>query len=342
MTRITSDTIVDLLDASFTAAAVGAALELGLFWRLDGRPEQASDIAEAFGIPGTRCGYWLQLLVNAGLLEERPDGFVSSRDARTAITETFSRDTWAFLAGEARERFPALTDLSLTIRGATTTPGVRPRPDYLQVMAADPTRAARFTRMLYELHQALAEEIAGRVDATGVTRLMDLGGGSGVVSIALARRHPSLAAVVLDIANVCNAGHTIAAANGVHDRVTYQPIDLLTDELPAGFDLAVMCDVGLYSEDLFRRIASALTARGRFIIVDLFAPAPGVAPHTRVHWALERSLADPAFRFPTADDIERLLTATGFRPCSRGTMRSGETGDGQWTEPMTILEAERT
>lgn len=34
-------------------------------------------------------------------------------------------------------------------------------------------------------------------------RLMDLSGGSGVVSQALLQRHPELTAAVVDIANVC-------------------------------------------------------------------------------------------------------------------------------------------
>jgi 16S rRNA G1207 methylase RsmC len=68
-------------------------------------------------------------------------------------------------------------------------------------MAQSPERARRFTRMLGEIHRPLAAELAETLDMTGVRRLMDLGGGSGVVSLALLNRHPELTAVVVDIAN---------------------------------------------------------------------------------------------------------------------------------------------
>ena len=75
-------------------------------------------------------------------------------------------------------------------------------------MVEDPERARRFTRMLYELHHALADELAGCLDMSDVDRVMDLGGGSGVLSMALLRRNPHLTAMVVDVANVCAVGRS--------------------------------------------------------------------------------------------------------------------------------------
>jgi SAM-dependent methyltransferase len=334
----TTADVLDLLDASFPSAAVGAALELGLFWMIDERPRSAPEIAAALGIPSARCVYWLQLLEHAGLLERGPEGFARSPVARTAIVQAFSRETWAFLALEARERLPVLVDLALSIREGGPLPAAlqAPRPGYVETMSADTGRARRFTRMLEELHRPLAEELAGRIDARGVTRVLDLGGGSGVVSLALARRNPGLTAVVVDIPAVCEAGREIAATSGLADRVTYQPADILRDDLPRPFGLAVMCDVGVYSEKLFRRVAAVMDCGGRFVIADVFAPAPGVAPPSRVHWLLERSLSAPRFAIETAGDVEAMLQAAGFRVLSRETMDppGAEAGHG---DLLTIL-----
>ena len=339
----TTADVVDLIDASFPSAALGAALELGLFWMIDERPRSAPEIAAALGIPPARCAYWLQLLEQAGLLERGPDGFGASAAARTAIVQAFSRETWAFLALEARERLPVLVDLALSIReGGPLPPALQgPRPGYVERMSADAGRARRFTRMLEELHRPLAEELARRIDARGVTRVLDLGGGSGVVSLALARRNPGLAAVVVDIPAVCEAGREIATANGLADQVTYQPADILQDELPRPFGLAIMCDVGVYSERLFRRVAAVMDRDARFVIADVFAPAPGMAPPSRVHWLFERSLSEPRFAIETAGDVEARLQAAGFRVLSRETLDppGSEAGHG---DLLTILCAALT
>jgi len=242
--------------------------------------------------------------------------------ARTAIVRAFSRETWAFLALEARERLPVLVDLALSIREGGPLPAAlkTPRPGYVRMMSADAGRARRFTRMLEELHRPLAEQLAQRIDAREVMRVLDVGGGSGVLSLALARRNPVLTAVVVDIPAVCEAGREIAAASGLADRVTYEPADILRDDLPRPFDMAVMCDVGVYSEDLFRRVAAAMSRGGRFVVADVLAPAPGVAPASRVHWLLERSLSEPGATIETAGDIEAMLEAAGCHLLSRETM----------------------
>ena len=47
----------------------------------------------------------------------------------------------------------------------------------------------------------------------GVNRLLDLGGGSGVVSLALLCKRAELTAVVVDAASVCQVGRAIASEN---------------------------------------------------------------------------------------------------------------------------------
>jgi SAM-dependent methyltransferase len=332
MKPTTSDEILDLLDAFFASAALGAALELGLFWLLEERPLDAAEVAEALEIPPVRCGYWLQLLCATGLIEPGPGGYRPSETARTSILSARSRESWGLLAEEARERMPGLRDLPVHLRNAGSAweaLGLAPAKMYAR-MAEDPEAARRFTRMLYELHQPLAGFLAESLDLNGVERLMDLGGGSGVVSLALARRHPALVATVVDIASVCAAGREIARENSLQDRVLFHPADLLRDPLPRGFDLVLECDVNVYGEALFAKVRDSLRPGGRFVIVDLLAPAEGVAPSSRIHWAFEGSMIDPGFAFPTAARVRGLLENAGFQVLTEGplTRRSPAPGRG--------------
>jgi predicted transcriptional regulator/predicted O-methyltransferase YrrM len=336
-----TDEILAVLRAAFTSAALGTAFELGLFWLLDQEPLSAAGVAEVLGIPGNRCWYWLQLLEDTGLIRETAQGYVPSPTARKSILETYSRDTWAFLAQEAREISPVLRDLALHIRVPGSVMGVlgfEPR-NYVLAMREDPARARRFTRMLYELHQPLAEQLAEALDMRGVQRFMDLGGGSGVVSLALLNRHPNCQAVVIDIENVCLAGSEIAAKTPVAGRITYQPVDLFEGQLPAGFDMVLECDVGEYQGELFGRIQGALNPGGRLVIVDQFPPAVGVARPGQLHWAFERSLRDPRFRFLTAGEVRERLVSAGFEIRSEITLGAAASGNATFDKGHTVIEA---
>jgi predicted O-methyltransferase YrrM len=317
--------VFDCLHAYVASAALGTAIELGLFWLLAEQPLDAPGVAQALNIPINRCQYWLQLLHSMGLIKQVSAGYAPSSVARTAILETYSQESWAFLAQDEREQFPSVCNLALHIRepgpiraaqGLTTL-------DYVEKMVNDPERARRFTRMLYELHQPLAAQLTELLDMTGVHRLMDLGGGSGVVSLALLRQYPHLTSVVVDIENVCIAGREIAMEHSLADRITYHAADFVHEELPGEYDMVLHCDVGVYSETLFRKLWTALDQGGRLVIVDHFAPAENVASPARLYWTFQDSLADPDLGVMTVAKLQNQLTQAGFHLLSEDTLPGG-------------------
>ena len=188
-----TDGVLRLLDQPFEAAALGAALELGLFWLSESEPLETRAIGAALGIEETRCAAWLGLLESTGFLERTGSAWRPSQHATDCIIGGYSAATWRLLAEEARERLQAIGDLPRALRAAPDQP--LPAAGYVERMAADLDRARRFTRMLLEIHQGLADEVATSLDLSGVRRLMDLGGGSGVVAMTLVRRSSVVSAM---------------------------------------------------------------------------------------------------------------------------------------------------
>jgi len=205
-------------------------------------------------------------------------------------------------------------------------------------MSEDPDRASRFTRMLFELHAPMAAELAARLDLTGVRRLLDLGGGSGVVAVALAKRWPELSVTVLDVPNVCAAGLEIveAEARSVAERVEFRPADFLVGDLPGGFDAVLECDVSIYTEPLFRRVRSALAPGGRFIVADEFQPVGGSLDPALVGWTLVRTLADPGWCAPTVDGTCELLVRSGFTPATTISLGARAGAGGRTSEQIAL------
>jgi SAM-dependent methyltransferase len=339
----TTEDVFELLDGYVISSVVGTAMELGLFWLLAEKPLPALDIAHSLNIPLNRCHNWLQLLCKIGLLEENPNGYAPSSVANDAIVNAHSQDTWAFLAREDRYRFSAVRDLAVNIRNPVSTWDALDltAPDYFKQILDEPQYAARFTRMLYEIHIPLAEQIASMLDIRGVNRLMDLGGGSGVVSFALLRKEPQLTSVVIDVENVCHTGREIAVENGLEKRITYLAADFLQADLPTGFYMVIFCDSGPFSEALFGKIQDVLRPGGRFVIVSQFAPNPNNAPSSHLLWTFLASLEYPAqtIRFQTSDMVKTQLQQAGFRDFSITAIQYKE--HLRWNLDWTMLEARK-
>jgi SAM-dependent methyltransferase len=313
--------VENLLRMYHASAAVGTALELGLFWQLAEKPLEPDEISRKYNIPYDRCKYWLALLRELGLLDYYGEKYSPSSLARTAILDAYSSKTWGFLAQEIREGYPTIVNLPLTITHPTSVweaQNISP-PNYITQMKSDATRAERFTRMLYELHQSLGSRIAEKLDLTGVKRLMDLGGGSGVVSFALLERNPDLKAVVVDIENVCMVGKEIAITTQVADRISYHAADFVQDNLPGGFDMVLECDIGIYTEEIFRKVWNSLNKGGKFVIVtntnEQGAWVTYKESNPSLYWYLSvfsESLTVPKFSLSSFNDIEIHLTNAGF------------------------------
>jgi SAM-dependent methyltransferase len=309
----TAADVREVLGASVTAAAVGAALERGLFWMLAAEPRTPPALARELGIPEARCRHWLETLASIGLLAEVGDGFELSPVGRTAIIEGGGRDAWAYLAMEAREHLPLVVDLPMRLgRDGAVTDDTDATTDYVERLRSDPDRARRFTYLLYELHAWLADAVADVVAIPEARRLLDIGGGSGVVSLGLLRHHPELTATVVDLPAVCETGRMIADSTDEAPRISYLPLDY-REGLPEGFDVVMTCDAA-FDRGLLAEIARALPPGGTYVLVDRWIDSGPAQRSALAAESFEASLLDPAFDVPTIDDLYRDLRTVGFDP----------------------------
>ena len=311
----TYEDVNGLLHGRTASAAIEAAIETELFWMLAEKPMTADEIVKELNLPGKRGYYWLQYLNSLGILEEGPLGYLPSPVTRSTILEIRSRENWQHLVLDQQEKDACVFGLSSLIREPGSLWDLQGLPEpvhYVEKMKADPQRAREFTRLLFKLHQELARQVAEVLDLSGVERMMDIGGGSGVISMALLRKYPVLVSTVVDIENVCIAGREIAFEQGLSERLFYHPADFWKDEFPTGFDLVLKCDVAVYDPTFLRKLWHSLKPGGKLIFVDHLSPAQNLAPSTRLEWTFLDSLRDPDYSFPTHDELKLKLVEAGF------------------------------
>ena len=135
--------------------------------------------------------------------------------------------------------------------------------------------ARRLTLALAGRSRNIAPVLAERLPLDGARRLLDVGGGTGLDSIAWLQRHRHLHAVVWDRPQVLKVAAELAAAHGVADRLECVPGDMFTDPVPARADVVLLSNV-LHDWDvpecrrLIERCAAGLSSGGRLLIHDVF------------------------------------------------------------------------
>jgi predicted O-methyltransferase YrrM len=139
---------------------------------------------------------------------------------------------------------------------------------------------ARFVESLFPLGEPLAQAVGAHLGLAAVTTpvtVLDVGAGSGVWGITLARLSPNVRVRAVDFPAVLAVTQALAARQGVADRLTPVAGDFLEADLGEGHAVAALGHI-LHSEgpernrQLLRRVFAALAPGGTVVITE-FVPA---------------------------------------------------------------------
>ncbi|GAA3689734.1 methyltransferase [Nonomuraea antimicrobica] len=288
--------------------AIIAAARTGIFDALSERPRTGGELATDLGLDPRRTEALLRALTGLGYLRARGGRYRLARTARLWLTTGSPTSLVAALEFWERTACVIWPRLEEAIRD-----GSPPTPFYA-LLESDPALARSF----HAWTAALAgRQAAATARAVPVPRdaghVLDVGGGHGLFSVELLRRHPGLRATVVDLP------HGLESAAD-HPRLTLRPASFLEDDLGHGYDVVLLFNIvhGLSDEEtarLFPRLAAALNPGGTIVVGDQFGDSlmPGRASRALLHLLDLNYLAAVGGRVRTFREVAALLRTAGFR-----------------------------
>ena len=256
-------------EAAF-ARALMVATKVGVFDALADEPRAAPAIAERCGLDARAAEKLLNLLVGMRYLRRSGDG--TYRLTRTARK-------WLLSGGPSSVRDMVLMKflewewiegLENFVRGG----------DHLDVhgsMSAEDW--ALYQRGMRAQAGIMAGFLVRRLPVPpNATRMLDIGGSHGYLSVAICRKYPQLRAEVLDLPEAVEQAAPILAAEGMGERVVHRMGDALTEDLGDDtYDVILMFSLVHHfdaetNRSLTARCARALRPGGMLVIGDLMRP----------------------------------------------------------------------
>lgn len=287
-----------------------AAERLQVFRLLHRKHMKADAIGRALKIHKFYLKAFLNALVSVGLLRKANDTYWNTPWAEKYFIEERSIYWTRQYSKECVEAYEALTVLEKVLTSGRSYRSIKGlhEPRYTEAMKRDRHQAEDFTQMLFHYHREDAAALAHYLDLSERRAVLDVGGGSGVMSIALAKKNRHLCACILDIAPVCR----IAAGNirraGMSARVATLPGDI-RHGLPEGYDVIMFCDIGAVSKQLLENAYRSLPASGLIVLADRYLSKDGTEPLDR----LVAQFVGSSFPQTTWADMVRAVTSCGFR-----------------------------
>jgi SAM-dependent methyltransferase len=301
-----TEAINDVFAIIGRSAIVAAALDHGVLEELvSGTAATIDELASKLSLDSRALALALDVLVAHGLAERRGNAFAAPAD----LVESISRGPGgaAQLSGLWRHAGRFLE---------TGEPFVRMDAAPADREAAYKNVVGGLGRMFEPAARQLASWVLERTKPPA--RLLDVGCGSGVWSLSIARAVPNARVTGLDLPSVLTVFEEKARELGLEGRIARIPGDMHAVEIPErSFDLAVIANVLRLEQPasaatLVRRVSGALDAGGALIVVDALGGGTREKEIGRTVYAYHLGMRTSGGRVHPPDEVKGWLRDAGL------------------------------
>jgi precorrin-6B methylase 2 len=162
-----------------------------------------------------------------------------------------------------------------------------------------------------------AGDIISLIDLSGVSKVLDVGGGSGAYAMAFVKADQSIRATVFDLPGVVPLTQGYIKQAGLSECVQTVAGNYLSDELGEGFDLIFISAV-IHSNSpeenrmLLGKAVQALNHGGRVVIQDFIINEDRTGPAWSVLFALNMLVATKGGDTYTGSEVRTWMTEAGL------------------------------
>lgn len=317
-----------------------SAVRLGIFDQLALGPQTGDRVAQALGLNRDTTERLLAALAAMGLVYKQGRTYGNTPDSSFSLVSSSPYCVSGIAEHHAEQLWPLWEHLPTAIRegrpvlkeafGGTRNP--------FDVLTGSPDAVRKMLAGMQAGAGGLAEGLLHAHDFRRHRHLLDVGGGSGIVSGTLAQLFPNLRVTVFELPQVCAVLHSLLPGYGCGDRITAHPGDMFNAATyPQGYDCAVLCRVlHDWSDDKARSILhnlhTALAPGGSVLVSELLLDTP--EPLGRMFAALSdlmMLIMTDGGRERTAAEYQALLRQAGFHV--HGTART--------PGPVAVIKAQK-
>jgi SAM-dependent methyltransferase len=316
------------------------AVRLGIFDQLARGPQTGDQVAQALGLNRATTERLLAALAAMGVVYQQGQIYGNTPDSSMALVSSSPWSVAGIADHHAEQLWPLWEHLPTAIRegrpvlqeafGGTSNP--------FDVLTSSPDALRKLLAGMHFGAMGLADALRLAHDFRGHRHLLDVGGGTGIVSGTLAQYFPHLRATILELPQVCAALPDLLRGYRCGDRISAHPGDMFdADTYPQGCDCAVLCRVlHDWSDDkarsILRNVHRALVPGGIVLVVESLLDTAD--PSGRLFAALSdltMLVLTDGGRERTAAEYEALLREAGFH--THGTTRS--------MGPVAVIKAQK-
>src|SRR6185369_5891946 len=294
---------------------VTVADEIGVFGALSARALTTEELAKQLSVNARALGIHLGLIASLGFVERREGRWRSTAAARTWLHPE-GDGYYGPLIHRYKLSQPLHAQLLATLRTGNAAEGHVSAANEWERGEMPPDMAQWITAFMNAHSRATSKGVAMQPLFGELRSVLDVGGGSGIFAIEMAKAWPKLSATVMEIPAVCAEADSYIKAANLNGRVKTQAVNMFTQDWPRGHDAHFFSNVFHDWSDatcqlLARKSFEALPSGGRILLHEMLMDDDGAGPLPAAAFSVLMLLATRGRQY-SLPELRVFLETAGF------------------------------
>jgi len=307
--------LMQMIFAFAVSRSISVAAQFRIADYLKDGPKTADELSQLVGVHSRSLYRLLRALAGVAVLAEDTSGRFSLTDLSDLLRSDHPQSLRGFaeLMADA-VNFETWADLSFSIEtGEPAFPHKHNKP-WFKWLEENPKEGELFHDAMTSLSASAVGEVIKAYDFSDISKLVDVGGGHGLLLASVLSKYPLLTGILYDDPKVVEGAKDVLREHNVSDRCELAGGNFF-QSIPAGGDAYMLKHIiHDWSDDecvtILRNCHKAMPAGGKVLIVEMVIPEPSLPSISKL-LDLQMLLFLPG-RERTAEEYRDLLIRAGF------------------------------
>ena len=273
--------LFDLIQSHRVTAVIYVAAKLGIAELLRNGPRSLGGLTKATGADEGALGRLLVVLSTIGLCSRTGQGSYALTELGTCLDGEAEQSFKGWAIFEAEMLSKSWSGMLETVMTGKTAAELQGFASSFEMMGRMPELVDKFNVAMTEITRLVTPDILRTYDFSGISHLMDVGGGSGQLLGAIAQQNRKLRGTVFDLPRCAEAAGRHLQQIGVSDRVEFVAGDFFKS-VPSIADAIILKSIihdwnDARSISILRNCREALPRSGKLLLVERLMPEQPIA-----------------------------------------------------------------
>jgi hypothetical protein len=316
--QISALKLFDLIQSHRVTAVIYVAVRLGIAELLRGGPLALAELAKATGADEAALGRLLTALSTIGICKKTDEDSCALTEMGACLDGDAEQSFRGWAIFEAEMLSKSWSGMLESVMTGKTAAELQGLANSFELMGRTPENVDKFNAAMTELTRLVTPDILRSYDFSGISHLMDVGGGSGELLGAIAQQNRKLRGTVFDLPRCADAASQHLRQIGISDRVEFVAGDFFKS-VPVIADAIILKSVihdwnDERSISILRNCREALPSNGKLPLVERLMPeTPSATDEDKAHALSDLNmLRGPGGCERTKGQYRELLNQSGF------------------------------